>query len=473
MVEWLGYPSTPWIGIVGTYGSVLTADPRPIQCSIIDLNAYYPNQLEVVSANLIYQVNDGDENTIPMYLVSGDSTDGIWEGVLPAGYMNPGDVLTFRFNATNKAGDIAYEEGGSFRYFVKQSDILFYYNDNSFSLIDAMANYWNQASMYVFDTWDGLVDGPTVADLLNQYDYIVRVDGVSPINLDNDGFANWLMTGNAFQPKHLFWSSQEFLGVETHWVDTTYAEDDWHNQYLGIGGVIHDLQYRTTGKSDQPYPLNAVLGDVISGNLAKFCADSNFQLLHHPAYGFGEAEWSDGLILGTGAVACFFDTTSQIPMGLHKKSQTTKTVFLAFDQIALDINPPYETPRYVWPEFGYPDYAGGLSLLRETLRIFWWSGINVDNPIYQNSPIDYRLEQNYLNPFNSQTKIFYNISSPTHVILSVHNVLGQKIVELIDAFQPAGRYSAVWNAEQMSSGIYFCRMEASHDTRFIKMVVVH
>jgi hypothetical protein len=475
IVEYLYYPPSPWIEMIGIYGSVLNANPKPVQCHINDFNPEDPNEAGIIFANLFYRVNAGDEKTILMYLVSGDSTDGIWEAVLPAGYMNPGDFLSFRFNATNKAGDIAYQDGGSFRYFVKQSDILFYYNDNSYSLHHAKTFYWNQLPEYRFDTWDGTIDGPTVADLLNQYDYIVRVDGVSPINWDSDVFANWLMAGNAFQPKHLFWSSQEFLGVETRWVDTTYAEDDWHNQYLGIGGVIHDLQYRKTGKSDQPYPLNAVLGDVISGNLAKFCADSNFQLLHHPAYELGGAEWSDGLILGPEAVACFFDTTSQIPMGLHKKSQTTTTVFLAFDQIALDINPPYGTPGYVWPEFGFPDYAEDLSLLEQTLSIFWWRPHphnSIDNSSNQALHVVYSLEQNYPNPFNNQTKIFYNISSPTHVTLTVHNVLGQKVAQLMDDFQTAGRYSVIWNAEQNSSGVYFCRLEAGNYYKILKILLV-
>jgi hypothetical protein len=84
----------------------------------------------------------------------------------------------------------------------------------------------------------------------------------------------------------------------------------------------------------------------------------------------------------------------------------------------------------------------------------------------------FNLIKNYPNPFNTQTKIFYNISSPTHVTLSVHNVLGQKVAQLMDDFQTAGRYSVIWNAEQNSSGVYFCRLEAGNYSKLIKILLV-
>ena len=112
----------------------------------------------------------------------------------------------------------------------------------------------------------------------------------------------------------------------------------------------------------------------------------------------------------------------------------------------------------------------------------WINDVEMDCPIHQK--INFILSdvtavsdhiniiQNYPNPFNNQTKIFYNISSPTHVTLTVHNVLGQQVVRLINEFQAAGKHRVIWNAEKIGSGIYFCRLEAGHNTRFIKMLVV-
>ncbi|MCI0495816.1 GDSL-type esterase/lipase family protein [candidate division KSB1 bacterium] len=84
----------------------------------------------------------------------------------------------------------------------------------------------------------------------------------------------------------------------------------------------------------------------------------------------------------------------------------------------------------------------------------------------------FNLIKNYPNPFNNQTKIFYNISSPTHVTLSVYNVLGQKVAQLADEFQSAGRHYVIWDAEKNSSGVYFCRMEAGNYSKILKILLV-
>ncbi|MFC1572641.1 T9SS type A sorting domain-containing protein [Candidatus Eisenbacteria bacterium] len=87
-------------------------------------------------------------------------------------------------------------------------------------------------------------------------------------------------------------------------------------------------------------------------------------------------------------------------------------------------------------------------------------------------PIKFSLGQNWPNPFGSRTEIMYELPVDCHVRLEVYDVAGRKIVTLVDEDQEAGRKTGHWDTagetgEQMSSGVYFYRLEAGgfHETR--------
>jgi len=84
----------------------------------------------------------------------------------------------------------------------------------------------------------------------------------------------------------------------------------------------------------------------------------------------------------------------------------------------------------------------------------------------------YQLAQNQPNPFNPTTSINFNIPSNSHVELTVYNVLGKEIARLVDGELTAGQYSAVFNASELSSGIYFYRMTAGDFTEMKKMILM-
>ncbi|MBN1997237.1 fibronectin type III domain-containing protein [candidate division KSB1 bacterium] len=78
----------------------------------------------------------------------------------------------------------------------------------------------------------------------------------------------------------------------------------------------------------------------------------------------------------------------------------------------------------------------------------------------QFAPSQFYLEQNYPNPFNPETKIRFRIKEKSHVTLIVYNVLGKKITTLCDESKSPGYYEINWKADNVSSGIYFYRIEA-------------
>jgi hypothetical protein len=70
------------------------------------------------------------------------------------------------------------------------------------------------------------------------------------------------------------------------------------------------------------------------------------------------------------------------------------------------------------------------------------------------------LYQNYPNPFNPITTIKYLIPVLSQVKVIIYNSIGEKITELVNSNQKAGIYQLTWDAENFSSGIYFCSIEA-------------
>ena len=75
-------------------------------------------------------------------------------------------------------------------------------------------------------------------------------------------------------------------------------------------------------------------------------------------------------------------------------------------------------------------------------------------------PIEFALEQNYPNPFNPTTNIVYSVPVKSKVTLEVYNLIGQKIITLVEGEVVAGKHSAQFNASSMSSGIYFFKLTA-------------
>lgn len=74
---------------------------------------------------------------------------------------------------------------------------------------------------------------------------------------------------------------------------------------------------------------------------------------------------------------------------------------------------------------------------------------------------NYELNQNYPNPFNSETNIEYSIKNDANINLTVFDILGREIKVLFSGSQKSGKYRATFNAKNLSSGIYFYKLEVT------------
>jgi hypothetical protein len=87
------------------------------------------------------------------------------------------------------------------------------------------------------------------------------------------------------------------------------------------------------------------------------------------------------------------------------------------------------------------------------------------------------LYQNCPNPFNASTEIHYRIPKDDHISLKIFNTLGQEVRNLVTGHQVAGEHSMIWDArdedgQEVTSGVYFCRLQAGDLVKYIKMVLL-
>jgi hypothetical protein len=86
--------------------------------------------------------------------------------------------------------------------------------------------------------------------------------------------------------------------------------------------------------------------------------------------------------------------------------------------------------------------------------------------------MEYDLEQNYPNPFNPETKISFSVSEKSNVKLTIHNLLGEQIRVLENGIFKAGKHESKFDGKELSSGIYFIRLQANDYVKTIKATLL-
>jgi len=149
------------------------------------------------------------------------------------------------------------------------------------------------------------------------------------------------------------------------------------------------------------------------------------------------------------------------------------SLFNQIDSIAESIEEAQERNFQKWPGVLTRTHSQEITLLKAWIlrRITWIDG-NLDNLTSVNSrdtspPEEFVLFQNYPNPFNPMTTIGYQIpnqSVPTDpdrssaqifVTLTIYDILGNKITNLVSEYQSPGKYEIVFDASGLANGVYF------------------
>ncbi|MEO8514343.1 MAG: T9SS type A sorting domain-containing protein, partial [Ignavibacteria bacterium] len=102
------------------------------------------------------------------------------------------------------------------------------------------------------------------------------------------------------------------------------------------------------------------------------------------------------------------------------------------------------------------------------IRLDFLTGMSGENEL----PTVFKLYNNYPNPFNPSTMIKYDVPQNSFVKLSVYDILGKLVTNLVNRDMSAGRYEIVWDAKNYASGTYIYKLETSNFSDVKKMMLI-
>lgn len=134
-----------------------------------------------------------------------------------------------------------------------------------------------------------------------------------------------------------------------------------------------------------------------------------------------------------------------------------------------------------WNGGSTPPYIADIPEIGTTFRITTFNRIIpwIDEFTFTTERLDtlnyfsnYSIEQNYPNPFNSTTTIKFKLITRVKVVIDLFNIIGEKIVTLVDSEMDPGNYSIQFDASSYASGIYFYQLRAADFIQTKKMLVL-
>jgi hypothetical protein len=85
---------------------------------------------------------------------------------------------------------------------------------------------------------------------------------------------------------------------------------------------------------------------------------------------------------------------------------------------------------------------------------------------------DNRIHSVYPNPFNTSTKIIFDLATSGHILIDIYNVTGQKVQTLVNEFYQAGRHAQLFQAAHLASGTYIIRLETNRQVHSRRLTLV-
>ncbi len=149
----------------------------------------------------------------------------------------------------------------------------------------------------------------------------------------------------------------------------------------------------------------------------------------------------------------------------------------AFEFAIVDVSDP-GFPQQI-DSHELPDYGRAVSVFNEMIYVATLNSLLafryattsiIDTPII--IPVDYLSSECYPNPFNASTTIQYTLPVQSNVILDIYDLLGRQLKTLIDEHKQAGVHTITFDASDLSSGVYFYKLQAGDAVETRRMVLL-
>lgn len=168
------------------------------------------------------------------------------------------------------------------------------------------------------------------------------------------------------------------------------------------------------------------------------------------------------------------------PSGGNKTKNTPSSLWIAalhdMDRKPItyyrdEMNAAYQTSSlaYTAGEKGFP--VGDLNWF-PTKKTEWEKAGGTDIIPSETIPTEFSLQQNYPNPFNPTTRITFNLPKNSQVNLSVFNLLGEKVATIVNQELVAGIHAYNFDGSNLSSGVYFYKLDSEQVSLTKKMLLV-
>jgi len=449
----------PVISNVTSLGTTLSNADREVSATITDDNPSGSTAGGVTAATLQWSTDGGTTwNDIAM-----SNTGDVYSGMVPG--QAAGANVSYRIVATDDNTNSSTSPPNSYKIFIKVNDVLFLYNTGDYTTNTAKRLYIGSGNdpdnSYIInpvknDVWLASDGTSEAADVMSLYNYVVEVSGSFPDADFSDAVKAYLAAATAGNTRNYFLSAQDYgCYITGDCSNITFAAGDFQYDYLGVG---------TLGPQDLPgaiVGLTGVSGDPLSGWAADYATTNSVGYYYDPSYELGFTSYIDALTPTSGATATFMSDGQVV--GVRNEGDNWKTGFITFDYAASNF-------RSDTSAAGHDDagYAWGITVGNQALAFLEWAGYVVDvKPVKGATPTAYSLRQNYPNPFNPTTLINYSIPNAGNVVLSVYDVLGSKVTDLVNTFQQAGSFNVTWDGTnqygtKVTSGTYFYQLKTDN-----------
>lgn len=128
--------------------------------------------------------------------------------------------------------------------------------------------------------------------------------------------------------------------------------------------------------------------------------------------------------------------------------------------------------------FVYNEHVDGVPMVRDLAPEFMGGNVSLDSRTPGGAlPTEFALSQNVPNPFNPTTNISFALPKDANVSLTIYNVLGQQVKNLVDQPMRAGNQTVTWDGtdntgRSVASGVYFYKLKADAFSATKKMLML-
>ncbi len=404
-----------------------------------------------------------DVHSYYVMAVDSDDINSDTVGIDPL-WMRVATLDPDRFQVVNRTGNYTIDfvsahetelflqeafEGYNYDYYCDTLATKYPYQLPQLDLLD-MVGYGAMVVGAEAGKWDDIGDHPQLKKgILDTLAYYLSIGGKAVI------FGRW---GNITE------------GTTVDYTTNSWDYDDAYNSYFHIAT-------RVQTPTSWPFLSTVVTCDLVGAHsmdeaYPDLVWDSSVTLVH--------AASQSGLVTDVGGIPC----ASYVDLVPDQAE-----VIYTYDSRNDDPNSEGKPVawRYLGLDYQYVYFDIPLSFFereaaKDALRqaLYDLSGLatDVDDQTAGNTlPRSVTLSQNYPNPFNPTTEIVYSLPKKSRVILSIYNILGQKVATLVDTDQPAGSHRVSWsgsddNGKPVATGIYLYQLQTDQRGLSKKMLLL-